>query len=180
MGAFVHLWISMDVNIKLFHIDQWKDTGNKKWAGKTCAICCLKMLLVFKDKNNTNLKIMDLVKEGIEIGGLTQNNDWKHAAIVELASRRGVKMDYKKIFYYSREDKLEGLKFIESKLENSEPIIASIFNSKGGGHMVVVSGFSSDSETYNIIDPDSHNDSEYSLSTKEFITKWRGGLLWLL
>ena len=169
-----------EIIISLQYCDQWKDTKDEKWAGKTCAICCLKMILIFKDHKSSDLEIMDLVREGLDINGHS-NVGWSHKAIVELAGKHGVKMDYRKVFYYSDDEKQEGLKFIISNLSDGKPVIASVWNKdKTGGHLVVVNGFKENGELYSIVGPDSRNESHYFLSKNEFIHVWRGGLIWLL
>lgn len=173
----------MNKIIEVQHIDQWRDTKNKKWAGKTCAICCLKMLLVFKDAKNSKLKIMDLAKEGIMLGGYNKNVGWSHKAIMGLAQKHGIRMNYRKKFYYTKTEKLKGLDFINKNVANGKPVMASIWNRKRtGGHLVVINGLRDKgglATGYFILDPDSRGKTDYYLNKKVFLESWRGGLLWL-
>ncbi len=178
--------VMIDINtfINISYYDQWLDTKNKKWAGKTCAICCLKMFLVFKNNKNSKLKIMDLVKTGVRLGGYNKAVGWDHKTITELAQKYEIRMSYRKKFYYTKKEKLKGLAFINKNITKGKPIMASIWNKKRtGGHMVVVNGLRKKDELVNgyfVLDPDSRGKTGYYLNKKDFLNLWRGGLLWLL
>ena len=161
--------------------DQWKNTGDKEWAGKTCAICSLKTMLVFKDHNNSKLEIMKLVKEGLDKDGFSEGVGWKHQVLLDIARDHGVELKFQKLFFKG-DDKIKALDFINKNLLKGWPVMVSILNKKkNGGHMVVVNGFEAKGkklENYFILDPDSRGRNRYALSELEFLNIWRGGMLW--
>lgn len=162
--------------------DQWKDAENDEWTYRSCSICALKTILVFKDKENGDLTIMSLIKEGLGLDGYAQGIGWKHQGLVDIARKHGVELKFQKHFF-AGDDKLKGLDFINKNILKGHPVMASIMNrSKDGGHMIVVHGFEdkgSDDIGYFILDPDSRGRNRYSLSRSEFLSVWRGGLIWL-
>ena len=166
--------------------DQWKDTKNRKWAGKTCAICSLKMVLSCQSEKIADLPVMDLVNFGLSLDGFIDKIGWRHKSLVEIAGRYGVKMDFQKKFLYTPEEKEKGLKFINRNIAKEKPVMVSILNQKkNGGHMVVINGFVVKKEEvvgYYILDPNSKNSrnkNKYFLDKRKFLTSWRGGILWL-
>jgi|SRR3989344_1354134 len=171
------------VIIELPVYDQWKDTENDEWSGRACSICSLKSILVFCDVKNSDLKIMNLIREGLEADGYAEGIGWKHQGLVDIARNHGVELKFQKQFF-TGEDKLKGLDFINKNLLKGRPIMATLINrTKDGGHMVVVHGFEDkgeDNVNYFILDPDSRGRNRYSLDREEFLNLWRGGLLWLL
>ena len=155
-----------------------------EWASRACAICSLWMLLKWH-KPELGISPAELLSEGLAINGYLENIGWKHGAIVELAEKHGLALDYAKKFFYSVEEKETGLKFIAEKLESGQPVIASIFhelNHAKGGHMVVLNGikmFSGAIIGFDIQDPDPHwRGYNYFLTRQEFLDGWRGGVIW--
>ena len=168
--------------IELSVYDQWKDTGNDNWVGKSCSICSLKTMLVFKDSKNSELKITKLIQEGLDADGYAEGIGWKHQGLVDIARNHGIELKFQKQFF-TGEGKTGGLDFINKILLKRQPVMASIMNrNKDGGHMVVVHGFQdkgADNVEYYILDYDSRGRNRYALSKQEFLDSWRGGLLWL-
>ncbi|OGN32929.1 MAG: hypothetical protein A3I39_02360 [Candidatus Yanofskybacteria bacterium RIFCSPLOWO2_02_FULL_47_9b] len=155
-----------------------------EWAWRGCAICSLWMLLKW---NNRGISVSpeELLKEGLTLNGYVENVGWGHRVITELGARHGMILDYAKKFYYTPEEKQEGLKLIAECLKAGKPVIASIFkelNHSKDGHLVVLRGIREFSGTvigFDIQDPDptwrGHN---YLLARQEFLDGWRGGLIW--
>ena len=72
------------------------------WAWRNCGIACVKMILGVKNKV-INKTIMDLTKEGIELGGYILyegktfvDKGWFHHALVSLLQRHGISAQMKK------------------------------------------------------------------------------------
>ncbi len=169
--------------IEMSLVNQRRDTHDKKWAGKTCAICCLKMVLTFKNKKYSDLEIMDLVRKGLLLDGYINEVGWKHKVLVELAKKYGVNMKFQKLFFYSSEEKLKGLGIINGNILKKRPVIVSVLNKKrNGGHMVVINGLRKNGravEGYSILDPDFKDKTAYFVTKDDFINNWRGGLILL-
>lgn len=170
-----------DLVIKIPLVDQRKETKNKKWAHRTCAICSLKMVMAWKNKKLEKIPVITLVKKGLKADGYLKGIGWKHQGIIDLAKKHGVKMAFIKNFFKSKAQKKKGLGMLNKKLATGEPVLASM-RYKTTGHVVVVIGLRKNTNKitgYFIQDPDSgfrgHN---YFLSKKEFLNYWRGGLIY--
>lgn len=179
--------MSNDTIIKIPVVDQLKDTSDDYWKDKTCGICSLKMLLSFCDIKNKDIFVMDLVGQGLELNAYLEGVGWKHSGLVEIARRYGVNMDFQKIFPKTSDERKKVLNLIDSNLNNGKPVIVSVFwgfNPENGGHLVVVNGFKKKGRKiagYNIQDPDHRfRGNTYFISREEFISGWRGGVIWLV
>jgi hypothetical protein len=155
-----------------------------EWAPRACAICSLWMILKGHDPQFA-LSPEQLLQEGIAAGGYIQNVGWSHRAITELAGRHGLNMEYAQKFFYTSDEKEAGMDFIAERLGVGMPVIASIFhelNPAKGGHMVVVRGikkFGGAIIGFDIQDPDpTWRGPRYFLNREEFVSGWRGGLIW--
>ena len=169
-----------ELKIKLPTCNQYDAEHDLEWSHRICAICSLWILL--KHHNSKfNLSVMDLVKKGLGKNGYIENIGWKHETIVELAKDFGLDIQYVKKFFYTPEEKESGLLIINHNLENGQPVLVSVHRSQGS-HMLVVHGFKeSDGEVvgYYIQDPDGRvNGHNYFLTKQEFLSSWRGGLIY--
>lgn len=171
------------INIPL--VNQRKDTGDKNWAHKTCAICSLKMVLSWRDKRFEKLPVMNLVKDGLNLNGYLENIGWKHKILVYIALKYKLRLHFIKKFPKTRLEKLAKLKLINRQILKGAPVIVSIFyklDPQNGGHMVLVHGLKKKDNKvsgYHIQDPDpnfkGHN---YYLTKDVFLKGWRGGLIY--
>lgn len=181
-----------EIKIKLPICNQHDVEHDPQWTHRICAICSLWMLLKFHDPK-FNVSVMGLVKKGLAKDGYLESVGWKHAAIVELANDFGLKLQYAKKFFYTPEEKESGLLLINRNLENGQPVLASTYRSMSrrrldmlrsrDGHMLIVHGFKESSGKvtgYYIQDPDGRvHGHNYFLTKDEFISSWRGGLIYL-
>ncbi len=169
-----------EIKIKLPICNQHDAEHDPQWSHRICAICSLWMLLKLHD-SKFNVSVMDLVKKGLAKDGYLESVGWKHAAIVGLAKDFGLELQYANKFFYSSEEKESGLLIINRNLENGQPVLVSVHGSQDS-HVLVVHGFKESEGKiigYYIQDPDGrvrgHN---YFLTKSEFITSWRGGLIY--
>ena len=169
-----------EVKIKLPICNQHDSGHDSQWSHRICAICSLWMLLKLHD-SKFNVSVMDLVKTGLAKDGYVQGVGWKHAVIVELAKDLGLELQYAKKFFYSFEEKESGLLIINHNLENGQPVLVSVHRLQGS-HVLVVHGFKeSDGKVigYYIQDSDGRiHGHNYFLTTEEFLSSWRGGLIY--
>lgn len=173
-----------DLVIKLPLVSQTKDTGNKEWASRSCAICALKMVMGWKNPGLMETPVMALVKNGLAADGYLEDVGWKHKALVDLAGQHGVKMSFVEKFFRTKTQKTKGLGMINKKLAAGEPVLVSVFykfNKDNGGHVVVLHGLRKNKNKitgYFIQDPEpefrGHN---YFVSRKRLTNNWRGGLI---
>lgn len=175
-----------DFLIDLLLVNQKTDTGDPKWAEKTCGICSIKMLLEYSNPRLKNLKIMSLVRKGLQKDGYLEKVGWKHSALVDLAGDYGVKMSYQKKFLKKADERKKGMAFIEKNIRNKKPVIVSVgynFNPLRGGHLVIVRGFRKNGDRalgYYIQDPyPLRRGNNYFVTKKEFLKGWRGGMIWI-
>ncbi len=171
-----------NIIIELPLIDQGRDTHNKKWAHRTCAICCLKMMLAFKNPKYLEVPIMELVKKVLANDGYLENVGFKHKALVDLAAKYGITMDYQKIFFYKLTEKEKGLNIINRQIDKGLPVIISINSQTGkGSHMIIVRGIKKKGRIisgYHIQDPDSRwKGNNYFLNKPTLLKIWRGGMV---
>ena len=188
-----------DFIIEVPLVNQRKETKDKKWAHRTCAICSLKMVMAWKNKKLEKIPVMELVNQGLKIDGYLKDVGWKHRGIIDLAKKHGVRMVFFKNFFKSKAQKKKGLGFINKKLASGKPVLVSVLyrvprpaKARSGNHsehrvdshIVVVCGLRKNANRitgYFIQDPDpKFRGSNYFLSTKEFLTYWRGGLIYLI
>ena len=172
--------MTKDFIIKTPLVDQRKETKNKKWAHRTCAICSLKMVMAWKNKKFEKMPVMKLVRQGLAMDGYLKGIGWKHQGIVDLAKTHGLQMGFVKKFFKTEAEKKKGLVFINKKLASEKPVLASMLY-RTDGHIVVINGLRKNSNRitgYFIQDPDPQfKGNNYFLSVKEFLTYWRGGLI---
>jgi hypothetical protein len=169
-----------EIKIKLPICNQHDAEHDLQWSHRICAICSLWMLLKLHD-SKFNVSVMDLVKRGLAKDGYLESVGWKHATIVELAKDFGLELQYTKKFFRTAEEKESGLLIINHNLENSQPVLVSIHRPQDS-HMLVVNGFKKSNGKvigYYIQDSDGrvrgHN---YFLTKLEFLSSWRGGLIY--
>lgn len=169
-----------EIKIELSVCNQFDEQHDSQWSHRICAICSLWMLLKLHD-SKFNVSVMDLARRGLAKDGYFESVGWKHAAIVELAKDFGLELQYARKFFYTPEEKESGLLIINRNLENGQPVLASVHGLQDS-HMLVVHGFKeSDGEVagYHIQDPNGrvrgHN---YFLTKPEFLSSWRGGLIY--
>lgn len=175
-----------DIVIKIPLVDQRKHTKSKKWAGKSCAICSVKMLMTFDNGEHIDVPVMTLVNEARKMGGYLKGIGWRHHSLVKLAENYGLKLNFVKKFFKTEREKFKGLKIIEKNILKGKPVAVSLFyklNPKKGGHVVVINGLKKKEELvlgYHIQDPDSKfRGNNYFLDKKEFTAGWRGGMIYL-
>lgn len=176
--------MNKSILLDIIPVDQFKNTGDEKWASRSCAIACLKMVLAYKNPEYNQLKIMVLIKEALALDGYIDGVGFKHKSLVDVAKKYNLAMEYQKIFFYSPEEKENGLKIIDEEISKKQPVIISIKSQiSKGSHMVVVRGLDKNSgevSGYYIQDPDPRwKGSQYYLDKKSFIQIWRGGMLWI-
>ena len=169
-----------EILIKLQICNQHDMEHDSQWAYRICAICSLWMLLKFHDPE-FNVSVMDLVNRGLAKDGYIEGIGWKHAVIVELAKDFGLELQYAKRFFYTPEEKESGLSIINRNLENGQPVLVSVHRFKDS-HMLVVRGykkFEGKILGYYIQDSDGREHGHsYFLTKTEFLSSWRGGLIY--
>ncbi len=175
----------IDIKIQLPVCNQFDEAHGSEWGKKICPVCSLWMLIKHHNPN-FNVPVMDLVKECLDAGGYLENIGWKHAAIAELGRKYGLNLTHAQKFFYTPEEKEEGMKIINESLKAGKPVIFSLFNSLNpakSSHMAVINGLQEFNDTtigYYIQDPDGrwrgHN---YFLARQDFLDGWRGGLIWV-
>ena len=169
-----------EIKIKLPLCDQYDPEHDSQWAHRMCAVCSLWMLLKLHNPD-LNVSVMDLVTRGLAKDGYIEKIGWKHAVIVELAKDFGLQLQYAKKFFYSPEEKESGLLIINLNLENGQPVLVSVF-SPNGSHVLVVCGFKDSDDNvagYYIQDPNGRvHGHNYFLTKQEFLSSWRGGLIY--
>ncbi|MBI2064132.1 MAG: hypothetical protein HYT66_00225 [Candidatus Yanofskybacteria bacterium] len=179
--------MNKDLIIKIPLVSHTKDTGNKEWASRSCAICALKMVMGWKKPGLMDIPVMKLVKNGLEAGGYLKEVGWKHKVLVDIAGRYGVGMAFIEKFFRTKTQKTKGLGMINKKLAAGEPVLVSVFykfNKDNGGHIVVLNGLRKNKNRitgYFIQDPEpGFRGANYFVSKEEFSDNWRGGLIYLL
>ena len=173
-----------DIKLELPTCDQYDKAHDESWAYRMCAPCALWMLLKY---HNPSLELAPekLSKELVANGGYLENIGFKHAAIAEMGKRYGLSLTYAKRFFYTPEEKEAGMAIITANLQKGRPVMVSMFShfTPGrGGHMVVINGFQESKGQiigFYIQSSDaSFRGHNYFVTKGEFITNWRGGLIY--
>ena len=166
--------------------NQLTDTGDEEWSRRSCGICVLKILMVFRKPELQNVPIMTLLNQAFEKGGYMENVGWKHQALIDLAALYGVPIGFQKEFFDTPEKKKEGIKIVNEKVKNGLPVAASVlkeFSLPNTAHLVVIESLHKAGPFglgYRIADPyPGQRGNKYTVSKKEFLAGWRGGMLWL-
>lgn len=174
-----------DIVLTIPLVDQLREVKDKKWNKNSCAICSIKMLIGFGNKNQVEVEIGQLLNEAIKMGGYLEKIGWKHKTITDLAKKYGVNLSFIKKFPKTVQEKSKWLKKIEKSIVSNKPVAVSIYyklSKKNGGHMVVVNGIRRKDKVvigYHIQDPDNRfKGNNYYLSKNKFLLGWRGGMLY--
>ena len=167
-------------------INQIIDTGDDKWNKYSCGICVLKMLMVFRKPEFKDLSVMTLLNQALERNGYIENVGWKHQILVDVAALYGVPMSFQKEFFNTPAKKKIGIKIINEKLNSGLPVAVSVlreFNVSDSTHLVIAEGLAKVGpfiRGYIIADPHpGRRGNRYTVSKKEFLAGWRGGMIYL-
>jgi len=106
------------------------------WAWRSCGIACIQAVLqtVYKCREDKfELTTMDLIREGLELGGYDIEKDvgWYHKALVDLSRKHGLE---------SRMQKFIPAPEIALIISNNNYVISSV-KSNSGGHLLLLYGF---------------------------------------
>lgn len=171
---------------KVVLVNQLFDTGDENWSSRSCGICVLKMLAVFKRPELKNVPVMTLLNHALERNGYIENVGWRHQVLVDVAALYSVPLDFQKDFFNTPEKKKIGVKIVNEKLRSGTPVAVSVlkeFSIKDSAHLVVIKGFAKLGpfvRGYKIVDSyPGKRGNRYTISKKEFLAGWRGGMIWL-
>src|ERR1043166_6349013 len=122
---------------------QYTDLGHHEWRARGCGIASLKMAMDFYRPGPS---LDELLTVGREIGAYREGIGWSHRGLVELARRYGFEG-----FNADWAEKGPTPKTVQESCElllaelQKGPVLASVFAGldpeRGGGHIVVVTGF---------------------------------------
>jgi hypothetical protein len=170
---------------KIYFVSQ-DEVGDEYWSKRSCGICALKMLMVFKKPELKNVSLITLINKALELNGYINNIGWKHQSLVDLANSYGVSLGFQKEFFDTPEKKKIGIKMINKNLLSGMPVAVSIlkdFKIKGSAHMVIVEGLLKVGPFivgYKIADPYfGEKGNHYIVSKRKFLNGWRGGMIYL-
>lgn len=172
---------------KVIPVNQMIDTGDDAWSKYSCGVCVLKMLMVFKKPELQDIPVKTLIYQVVQRNGYIENIGWRHQALVDLAAFYGVPMEFQKEFFNTPEKKKTGIRIINDQLLRLKlPVAVSVlreFNVPDSAHLVLIDGLAKVGPFvtgYKIIDPyPGRRGNRYVISKKEFLSGWRGGMLWL-
>lgn len=147
-------------------VSQYEDLADPDWQWRGCGIVALKMVLDFwhrQDARNVTFELNNLHRKGTEAGAYREGIGWSHGGLVSLARE----LSYES---YNRDwaDKGPTPKSAEQawhalalELERG-PVLVSVYSglepARGGGHIVVVTGFENDLVYFN--DPEQKDEQE--------------------
>ena len=167
-------------------VNQITDAGDESWSKHSCGICVIKMLMVFKNQKFQSIPIMTLLSQAFNAGGYIENVGWKHQILVDVAALYGVPMSFQKEFFNTPAKKKIGIKIINEKLNSGLPVAVSVlreFNVSDSTHLVIAEGLAKVGpfiRGYIIADPHpGRRGNRYTVSKKEFLAGWRGGMIYL-
>ncbi|MBI4991767.1 MAG: C39 family peptidase [Candidatus Harrisonbacteria bacterium] len=140
-----------------------------EWKEKSCGIVSLTMLFNYFGKE---ISADQLLKDGITNNAYLKAVGWKHKELAELGKQYGLNgenLDWTALDAQSAYQKATGYL-------NQYPIMASVYNNfepGNSGHLIVITGATTDKIFYN--DPDAKNINNISkeISLKKFLNGWK-------
>lgn len=102
------------------------------WAWRSCGVAGVQMVLKAQLEHEFDLSTMELVNEGLSLGGYNKQTDtgWYHAALVQIAKNHGIKSWLGKFVASSQIAKL---------VLDGNYVLASV-KSEQGGHLLLIFG----------------------------------------
>lgn len=109
------------------------------WAWRSCGLVGVEMILRSEGLIKPRKTTMDLINEGLKLGGYDTRTDvgWYHRSLIELAQGYGLEAKAKKFVPPSE---------IALLISKGATVLASIY-SKTGGHFLLLYGFSLDEQS---------------------------------
>lgn len=103
------------------------------WAWRSCGVVEVQMILATELGNGFNKTTMDLIREGLEVGGYNVETDtgWYHKALVKLAEKYGIKGETKKFMPSSE---------IAREIMEGRYVMVSLKSRLDGGHLLLLYG----------------------------------------
>lgn len=141
----------------------------KEWRDKSCGIASLGMLLAY---HGMPVPLSHLLAEGLLHNAYLPGVGWKHKELAELAYKFG---GHGENFDWAHLETGTAFEHAKKHLEHY-PILASIhhqFDTKNGGHLIVLTGIDEQYVYYN--DPDAHDESKIAgaVTIKTFLNGWK-------
>ena len=145
-----------------FH-SQYEGITDPAWKWRGCGIVALKMVLDYwhiEKPENKTVPISELLKVGREMNAYREEIGWIHSGLVRMAQRYGyeaLNTDFA-ANGPSPKSALEAWDALLNELQHG-PVLASVYagldSERGGGHIIIVTGFENDLVAFN--DPEGTN-----------------------
>lgn len=168
------------MTIKRFIIreySQYLDIRSKQWNWRSCGIVSLFMVLAYWDPTLKRADIPYLIKYGIANGAYREGIGWTHQGLLDMAIALGF---VGRRFDLFKKDGEATLKTLLTHLKKG-PVIISIYKDfdpkKGGGHLIVATGYKEQNNkvTIFIADPDARDRSQigYTITKTKLLKGWK-------
>jgi ABC-type bacteriocin/lantibiotic exporter with double-glycine peptidase domain len=169
----------MPVNLaprEIGFVSQHSDINDPTWRYRGCGIAALKMLMNYWQSENeacASPATEDLLQTGLALGAYLENIGWSHRGLINIAKKYG----YNGYNVDEPNRNSEELYGEMSKVLEAMPLMASVYSkfdpSRGGGHIVVVSGTEGDDLI--IYDPEelSSETGRTLISKDKFLNGWK-------
>jgi hypothetical protein len=138
-------------------ISQYADLGDHEWRARGCGIASLAMVMAFWHSRNAAYRSGSLdgvLRAGLSCGAYREGIGWTHAGLVATArifGYDGFNADYAAKSPHPKTAQ-EAWDLLQLELRTG-PVLASVFSgldpSRGGGHIVVVTGCADGLVTFN-------------------------------
>lgn len=156
---------------------QYLDIRSKQWNWRSCGIVSLFMVLAFWDPTLKRTDIPRLIKYGIASGAYREGVGWTHQGLLDMATALG--FVGKRFDLFKRDDDA-AFKTLLTHLKKG-PVIVSIYKDfdpqKGGGHLLVVTGYKEQNNkiTIFIADPDARDHAQigYAIPKTKLFKGWK-------
>jgi len=147
-------------------LSQYADLGHHEWRARGCGIVALKMALDFwhaRDGRNRTVPLDALLQDGIAEGAYRAGIGWTHTGLAALARAydyEAFNADWAQNGPTPKSPE-EAWQALLGELA-AGPVLASVWSGldpeRGGGHIVVVTGFADDLVAFN--DPEERTERE--------------------
>ena len=156
---------------------QYLDIRSKQWNWRSCGIVSLFMVLSYWDPTLKRSDLPRLIAYGLDRGAYREGVGWIHQGLLDMAT--GLGFTGKRFDLFKKPNEI-AFKSLLTQLKKG-PVIISIykdFNSKkGGGHLIVATGYAEKNNTTKIViaDPEARDRSKisYIVSQKKLLNGWK-------
>ncbi len=162
-------------------LSQYADLGHHEWRARGCGITALKMVMDYwhgVDARNQAISLDELLSEGLASQAYREGVGWTHRGLAELAQSHGYESFNVDFAPQGKTPKAldEAWSMLVVELERG-PVLASVYAgmdpNRGGGHIVVVTGFHDGMVLFNDPEEMAPREGQKSIALEAFLLAFK-------